>query len=199
MKKYIWLTLLLLVACGKTAVSPPSLPEPSTTQIAQPTAMIEPTPTELEAAIWPLYDFAKHGVTVTVFLHRNDVGDYQLTADFVPDEPSMHLYGMRLPIEGIQGVGRPTLLDVVSNELIVNGDLAANVDAIDHEFPTFTEPFPLYPDGPVTLTLPVSIAENADLSAVELSITYMACSSKGVCKPPVTDHRFVVELPANTN
>ena len=171
----------LLVACGETAV-------PATTPTSIPV-------TDTPAAInQQLYEFAKHGVDVAVFVQRHMDGTLQLTADFVPEEANMHVYGMTLPRQGIEGVGRPTLLEVISGDLVVSGALSANVEAADHSFPGFVRPFPLYPDGPVTLSLPVSLGEDADLDAVELSFTYMACSSEGVCKPPVTDHRFTVDL-----
>lgn len=199
MKKFILLSLLLLVACGETAVPTATLPKPDPRPSAQPTLTTAATLTEIEAMRWPVYQFAKYGVTVHVYLDRDAEGQLQLTADYVPEEADMHVYGLSLPKEGIDGVGRPTLLEVMAGDLVVNGDLTANVEASDHEFPTFAEPFPLYPDGSVTLSLPVALAEDADLSQVELSITYMACSSEGVCKPPVTDHRFTIEVPEISN
>ncbi|MCP5099421.1 MAG: hypothetical protein GY943_28030 [Chloroflexi bacterium] len=85
----------------------------------------------------------------------------------------------------------------MSGALNTQGALVADVTAVNHTFPQFDAPFPLYPDGAVMLTLPVSVPTGApETDEVELSISYMACSSDGGCKLPVTDHRVTVRLPA---
>ena len=102
-----------------------------------------------------------------------------------------------MPLSGIDGVGRPTRVAIVSGVMEAAGKLQADVIATDVSFPTFEQPFPLYPDGPVTLTLPVALpASRPESPEAVLSITYMACSSEGVCKPPVTDKQTTVTLPA---
>ena len=103
---------------------------------------------------------------------------------------------MDLPLKGIDGIGRPTRLEIVAGDLAPVGDVKADVTAVSHTIPNFDEPFSLYPDGPVTLTLPVTLPQDApELRAVEISLTYMVCSSDGGCKPPVTDHRVNITLP----
>ena len=145
---------------------------------------------------YPLFTFSKNSVDVAVHLTVTDSKSAVLVATFTPTEPTLHLYGLEMPITGIEGVGRPTQLAVVSGEIGVNGPLEANVTTTDHYFPTFAQPFPLYPDGPVTLRLPVELPASLPASREAVfSITYMACSSEGVCKPPVTNHQTTVMLP----
>ncbi len=143
-----------------------------------------------------LYTMSKQSVAVEVFLVTDETGQATIVATFSPTDPTLHLYGITLPRAGIQGAGRPTLVEVIAGPLQTAGSLTADAVATPYELPGFEAPFPLYPDGPVTLTLPVKLpATRPSTLETELSVTYMACSSEGVCKPPVTDHRFMVALP----
>jgi len=150
-----------------------------------------------EAQTYSLLTFSKNSVEVTVYLEIESLEIAQLVAVFTPSDPSLHLYGLDMPLTGIDGVGRPTRVTIVSGVMAAAGELKADVTATDVSFPMFEQPFPLYPDGPVTLTLPVTLpaAMPESLESV-LSITYMACSSEGVCKPPVTDQQTTITLPA---
>lgn len=149
-----------------------------------------------EKRIFPLMVFSKHSVDVEAYLEIDVDRSAQLVAVFTPSDPTLHLYGKDMPRTGIDGVGRPTRLAVVAGELVASGELMADVAIIEKSFPIFDEPFPLYPDGPVRLTLPVTLPDSLPESTeAVLSITYMACSSEGSCKPPVTDHHERVALP----
>lgn len=153
--------------------------------------------TSTQAQTYSLLTFSKNSVAVAVHLEVETPESAQLIAIFTPTEPTLHLYGLDMPLSGIDGVGRPTRVAIVSGVMAAAGELQADVTATDVSFPTFAQPFPLYPDGPVTLTLPVTLpASRPESPEAVLSITYMACSSEGVCKPPVTDKQTTVTLPA---
>ena len=134
------LLILMLVACQVDTAVP--APTPTTATVAE---LVEADVPAAEDDAWPLYQFEKHGVAVTVSLQKGVDGAYQLIGHFVPEDPSMHLYGMLLPKEGIDGVGRPTLLETQSDGLVANGALTADVEPSDKYFPGFEEPFPLLP------------------------------------------------------
>ena len=146
---------------------------------------------------YSLLTFAKNDVEVEVHLEIDEQESAQLVATFTPSEPTLHLYGLDMPLTGIEGVGRPTRIAIVSGAIESVGNLTADVTTTDRAFPNFDHTFPLYPDGPVTLTLPVKLpASRPESPEVVFSITYMACSSDGVCKPPVTDRQETITLPA---
>jgi hypothetical protein len=131
----------------------------------------------------PLASFTENSVAVSIWLEPGDNGSYQLSARFTPPA-GFHLYSKDIPRTGVDGLGRPTLLELPGNaKMQAAGQLTESVAA---EIPPF-EPKDLlvYPAGPVTLTLPVRLPEN-QTGAIQdmLSVTYMACSKTG-CKPPV--------------
>jgi len=149
------------------------------------------------AQTYSLLTFSKNSVAVALHLEIETPESAQLVATFTPSDPTLHLYGLDMPLTGIDGVGRPTRVAIVSGVMVAAGELKADVTVTDVSFPTFDQPFPLYPDGPVTLTLPVTLpAAMPESPEAVLSITYMACSSEGVCKPPVTDQQATITLPA---
>ncbi|MCA9932725.1 MAG: hypothetical protein H6662_04220 [Ardenticatenaceae bacterium] len=146
---------------------------------------------------FPLLTFTENSVAVLVELLVAPTGELSLVGTYTPTEPLLHLYGMDMPLHGIDGVGRPTRLDVISETAVSHGPLVANVTPTLHYFSGFEQPFSLYPDGQVVLTLPISLDTlSQETPELELSVTYMACSSGGGCEPPVTDRRFVVTIPA---
>jgi hypothetical protein len=121
-------------------------------------------------------EYREAGVTVTLLLHNGS-----LTATYRPDQAGFHLYSAALPPGGIDGLGRPTVLAPG------HGLTATGLAAADREPTTLHEvelgvDLPVYPDGPVTLTLPVVIS-GAPFEAV---IGYAACSATK-CLFPITD------------
>ncbi len=52
----------------------------------------------------------------------------------------------------------------------------------------------IYPDGPVTLTLPVRLPAGRALAADEISLTYMVCSAVD-CKVPVIGKIIPIKIP----
>ena len=131
----------------------------------------------------PLANFTENSVAVFIQLEHKQDGSYRLSARFTPPA-GFHLYSKDIPRTGVDGLGRPTLLELpVGAKMQAAGPLTESVPA---EIPAF-EPKELlvYPAGPVTLILPVSLPENQTGATQDvLSVTYMACS-KTNCKPPV--------------
>jgi hypothetical protein len=56
--------------------------------------------------------------------------------------------------------------------------------------------FPVYPAGPVTLSLPFEWVTGNNTVSMEVAITYMACSDK-TCLPPVIDKHVIIQIPAS--
>ena len=110
-------------------------------------------------------------------------------------EEGYHVYSKDLPIEGIDGIGRPTLLELSKHEAISGlGKLTADKKVHNLTSPLNADGFPVYPDGPVTLTLPFSLkAESNATVEVEAKITYMACT-KTSCNPPVEGKTVMLSL-----
>jgi hypothetical protein len=117
-----------------------------------------------------------------------------LVATFTPDADGIHLYGAELPPEGIDGAGLPTLVKLTDHAWRTTGPLVASMAAEPVTLAGFDEPFPIYPDGPVTLRLPVERTTASGDAAIGATVTFMSCTSSGVCYLPVRDQS--VEVPA---
>ncbi len=147
----------------------------------------------LTAPALPLASFSEHGVRVDISLERSRLGAQVLAARFTPEAPSGHLYSLDLPRAGVDGVGRPTLLEIPPQPgLRALGPPQADRSPVSRQLEGFSAPLPIYPDGPVTLRLPVAAAGGP----ATLSISYMACSSEGYCLPPVVGRAVTVDLPS---
>jgi hypothetical protein len=139
-----------------------------------------------------LASFTENYVQVSILLERDPAGDYVLSATFTPPD-GYHLYRKDIPLTGVNGLGRPTLLELTSaSRMEAMGELVESVAAQEPDF----EPKELfvYPTGPVTLSLPVQIPSEADWVDDELKITYMACSAVQ-CKPPVVRKLVSIRIP----
>lgn len=136
-----------------------------------------------------LAHFAENDVDVSVRLEKAE-GGYILSATFTPPK-GFHLYSKDIPHGGVDGLGRPTLLELPENaKMQAIGELAESIKA---EIPPF-EPKDLlvYPAGPVTLSLPVTLPEINQPFEDTISVTYMACTNTG-CKPPVVGKEIVIK------
>ena len=134
-------------------------------------------------------------VQVDINLEADSLGHMILAATYKPLDEGFHLYSKDLPRTGIDGVGRPTLLELPpSSGLQPTGTVTDSVPADPVKIEGMDQPFPIYPNGPVTLRVPVKLT-NADTRQAELSISYMACSLTGGCYPPVMDKVISVQLP----
>ncbi|MEU2632026.1 hypothetical protein [Kitasatospora sp. NPDC007106] len=142
-------------------------------------------PGRTEAA--PSGRYTGGGVTVELRLDAAGASPRLLRATFTPQEPGFHLYSVDLPDGGVSGLGIPTRLGL-------NGSLAAaGAPTADRPLLTVSPSglgvaLPVYPDGPVTLTVPVRGTGTGPAGAV---ISYGACSAQR-CLVPVV--RQVVPL-----
>jgi hypothetical protein len=143
-----------------------------------------------------LADFSKNSVTVSVQLERDTAGNFYLAATYTPID-GYHLYSKDIPRKGVDGVGRPTLLELTSDsKLQATGGLIENPATQSESL----RPHDLliYPAGPVTLKLPVLLPDSKKLMDDSISISYMACSSStGICKPPVEGEIIKIKIPGN--
>jgi len=140
--------------------------------------------------------FEAAGVAVTISYRALDLaGHGTLAATFTPLTAGFHLYSKDLPKTGVQGLGRPTLLELVASATWhCDGPLTADARTTALEFPALHVKLPVYPAGPVTLSLPVTHTHNGSVAG-EISITYMACSEHA-CRSPVVDKRIAVTVPS---
>lgn len=139
-----------------------------------------------------LAQFTEREVAAQLSLEKDAAGQAWLVASFTPTRANYHLYSKDLPRDGLEGMGRPTLLEIASAQgLVAAGPLAATPEPIDEYAPTLDLTFPVYPAGTVTLRLPVTLDETLETASAELAVTYMACG-EGKCLPPVVDKRIPV-------
>ncbi|MFD4868140.1 hypothetical protein [Streptomyces sp. NPDC058412] len=131
----------------------------------------------------PTTRFSENGVTVTLSVSDWRASKGTVTAVFTPERKGFHLYSIDLPATGIEDVGRPTAM-TVSGALKAEGRLTAAEDVRSISVPGVDAPVPVYPDGPVTTTLPVSADGNGDAT---LLLGYASCSSQDGCTIPVSD------------
>jgi hypothetical protein len=174
MKRYrpamlLTLTLVLAAACSKS-------PSPATAKSLQ------------------LATSTENFVTVTISLDWDSAGQAWLSAAFVPAEPQYSLYSKDLPRKGVNGLGRPTLLELVpGSRLRGMGSLSESVSSKQGNGPA---DLLLYPPGPVILRLPVGLPEEEGWFDDQVSVTYMACSG-GICKFPVEGKLIPIRAPGN--
>lgn len=131
----------------------------------------------------PTTRFTENGVTVTLSVSDWQSSKGTLTAVFTPEKPGFHLYSTDLPATGVEGVGRPTAV-AVAGALKAESKLAATAQTRTISLPGVDAPVPVYPDGPVTTTLPVR-AEGTGEATVLLG--YASCSTREGCTIPVAD------------
>jgi hypothetical protein len=126
-----------------------------------------------------------NGVAVTVGLRPGSGDRAELRATFSPQRPGFHLYSLDLPAEGIDGLGIPT-------RIAVSGGLTALAAPTTDRSTRLLRPtglsteLPVYPDGPVTFTLPV---RRTGAGSAEVVVSYGACS-ESTCLMPVTDEHI---------
>jgi hypothetical protein len=166
--------------CGSNSEPSGSDPSGDNSTSASITA---PTPVSMGTILSEVED---SGVKVTFFLAKGENGKHWLRATFSPLEIGYHVYSKDLPADGIDGIGRPTLLELSKHEAISDvGKLTADKKIHNLASPLNAEGFPVYPDGPVTLSLPFTMKPDANAPVeVTTKITYMACT-KTSCNAPV--------------
>ena len=184
--KVVLLTILILTnafvfqGCGGNSEPPGSDPSgDNSTSASIPSTAPVPMGTILS-------EVEDSGVKVTFFLAEEENGKHWLRATFAPLEIGYHVYSKDLPADGIDGIGRPTLLELSENSAITDvGELTVDKKVHNLASPLNEDGFPVYPDGPVTLSLPFTMKPDTNGTFdVMAMITYMACT-KTSCNPPV--------------
>ena len=122
------------------------------------------------------------GVTVVAVLTVEPDGTGHVQATFSPQRPGFHLYSIDLPSGGVNGLGIPTIVSV-RGDLRVTGDPTADMPVSNLRIEELDVDLPVYPDGPVTVTVPVRRTGN---ERAEVVVTYGACSLTA-CLPPIRD------------
>lgn len=128
-------------------------------------------------------EFNENGVTVRLSVAdwTSDTGT--LVATFTPDEAGFHLYSTALPAEGVEGVGRPTEVRPVGS-VATAGEVTVDKPVKSITVPGVRAAVPVYPDGPVTVTLPIRATAPGEAKVL---IGYASCSSTEGCTIPVAD------------
>lgn len=137
----------------------------------------------------------ENSVEVKITLEREENNQFFLSAIFTPLDSSLHLYSKEIPRNGVDGLGRPALLELSNTSSIkANGDL---IESLPSEVPLF-EPFDLlvYPAGPIKLSLPILLPDGKSWMDDQVIITYMACNDQG-CRPPVEGKAIAIQVPGN--
>jgi hypothetical protein len=109
-------------------------------------------------------------------------GTGHVRATFSPQKPGYHLYSIDLPPGGVNGLGIPTAVSV-RGDLRVTGSPTADMPVSSLRIEELDVDLPVYPDGPVTVTVPVRRSGDG---RAEVVVTYGACSLT-ICLPPVRD------------
>jgi hypothetical protein len=140
-----------------------------------------------------LANTTENKVQVTITLSNPESGQAMLSATFTPQSPSLHLYSKEIPRNGVEGLGRPTLLEIPKGSALkANGKL---IESVASQPPPF-EPKELlvYPAGPVTLSQPVLLPDGNNWVSDVVLVTYMACDEQG-CRAPVQQKPIIVKIP----
>jgi len=127
-----------------------------------------------------LAEFTENGVRVVVLMESDSQGQPLLRATFTPTDQGFHLYSKDLDPNVTGGLGRPTRLELLEHMPIrAAGPLFADHTPVSHQS------LDIYPDGPISLRLPVQfISADTNISA-QVAISYMACKTDGFCLRPV--------------
>ncbi len=141
----------------------------------------------------PLAVFNKHAVAVTLTLDQVDptAGTAVVVGRFVPEagalgKPGLHLYTHDLPKDAEAGVA--TRINAVP-PLIATGALTADRAVV------VREGLRTYPDGPVTLRLPVRLPPgDGNLVDAAVRLSYMACDTS--CRFPVNGELIRIRIPS---
>lgn len=136
----------------------------------------------------PTASVTASGVTVTAALRLPHDGRRELVVTFAP-QPGFHIYGVDLPEGGVDGLGIPTRIGV-RGDLAADGTPTTGSSTRLLRLTGLATELPVYPDGPVTFTLPVRRTGGDRAEAV---VTYGACSAN-VCLKPEVDKAIPLDL-----
>jgi Disulphide bond corrector protein DsbC len=127
------------------------------------------------------------GVTVVAVLATGPDGTGYLRVTFSPQRPGYHLYSVHLPPGGVNGLGVPTVVSV-RDGLRITGSPTADVPVRNLRIEELDVDLPVYPNGPVTVSVPVRRIGNRQ---PEVLVTYGACSAN-TCLPPARNRLIVL-------
>jgi hypothetical protein len=140
-----------------------------------------------------LADVTQNFVSVHLALEVDRTGQVWLAGTFTPQKDGYHLYSMTLPRNGLNGEGRPTRLELgIDSKMKAVGDVVESVSAEVASMGPGT--LLVYPAGPVTLRLPISLPQGKAWVDDQVSITYEACSDMS-CLTPVEGKVVAVRVP----
>lgn len=126
----------------------------------------------------PLLTLTERNVTVVIHLEHGEGAAATLVGTFTPDdhEPPLHLYDIAL-IGDAGGVA--TRMDLEPGPAEATGPLTADQTPHDHAGVS------IYPDGPVTLRLPIRLPAGPPDGTAEVGVklSYMACTMEACLRP----------------
>lgn len=134
-------------------------------------------------------------VTVVITLENIDNKSFLLSATFTPLASGLHLYSKDIPKTGVNGLGRPSLLELsTSSNIKAIGEI---IESTPSQIPSF-EPKELlvYPAGPITLSIPIRLPDGNKWINDQVLVTYMACNDQG-CRPPIQEKVIPIQIPEN--
>jgi hypothetical protein len=145
-----------------------------------------------------LADATERNVAVSLDLERDSAGNPILAATYTPTKPGFHLYSIDLPLEGADGLGRPTQLELAARTLLApRGPVTASAVAFADTSISTSRPLLIYPEGPVTLRLPITLPASAAPISEQVSVSYMTCNTtQGLCTAPVIGKTLAILIPA---
>jgi hypothetical protein len=136
-----------------------------------------------------LTEFSKSGVRVVVYTESDPKGQLLLRATFTPTDRGFHVYSKDLDTKATGGVGMPTRFELLPHPSIkAAGPLFTNIATERHH------DINIYPDGPVSLRLPIQFLGAATNIAAQVTVSYMACKTDGVCLRSVERQILDVQL-----
>lgn len=142
-----------------------------------------------------LASFQESGAQVTLTMEHDQQGTIILAALFTPLNSDSHLYSVDLPLEGIDGAGRPTKLEIPQGQIVrAVGPAQASQPVELRSYEGFSAAFPVYPDGPISIRIPIVGVSSDSATNTDVLISYMVCSSQGSCLPPVENRHIPVIL-----
>lgn len=148
-----------------------------------------------KAATLELARASENSVEVIVELARNAEGQVFLAVTFAPLGKGLHLYGKDIPKNGVDGLGRPSLVEIPKDSAIqITGAVVESASA--QSLPEAPQELTVYPEGAVTLKLPVTLPAGKDWFDDQVIVTYMACTAYS-CRPPVEGKVIPVRVPEN--
>jgi hypothetical protein len=127
------------------------------------------------------------GVTVMAVLTADPEGTGYVRVTFSPQLPGYHLYSIHLPPGGVNGLGIPTVVSV-RDGLRMTGSPTADAPVRNLRIGELDVDLPVYPDSPVTVTVPVRRTGNG---RAEVLVTYGACSAT-TCLRPVRNRLIIL-------